>query len=132
VSQAFSGRARIEDESVYGTDAGFRGEARAGQSLFVDGAWEYSITQRWVVALDATYRHARSTELTGFGSPPSGGAPAPAVVAIFGPSDAMGLAPAVEYNWTGNIGVLFGTRYIAAGRNTGATISPAIAVNFVR
>lgn len=120
VSQAYSGSAPIEDVSVYGTDAGFRGDAKPGQSTYINGAWEYSVTQRWVAALDATYRHARSTEVTGNTS-----------AASSGPSDAFGLAPAVEYNLSGNVGVLFGTRIIAAGRNTAASITPAVAVNIV-
>lgn len=131
VSQAFSTQARLEDESTYGTDAGFRGNARPGQSLFVDGAWEYSVTRRWVVALDATYRHARSTVVAGYNMPAATGTPSSPFVAISGPSDALGLAPAVEYNWTSNAGVLFGTRFIPAGRNTSSTVTPAIAFNIV-
>jgi hypothetical protein len=45
VSQAFSSSAHVEDASVYGTAAGFRGSARPGSSLFVDAAWEYSLTR---------------------------------------------------------------------------------------
>jgi hypothetical protein len=47
-------------------------------------------------------------------------------------NDAVGLAPAIEYSRTSKIGVLLGTRVIAAGRNTSATITPAIAINIVR
>jgi hypothetical protein len=49
-----------------------------------------------------------------------------------GSSDVFGLAPAIEYNWKRNLGVLVGVRVIAAGHNTALTISPAVAVNFVR
>ena len=128
VSQAFSGSAALEDASVYGTEAGFRGNAQPGQSTYVDAAWEYSVTQRWVVALDATYRHARTTRVTGYSTSDSG----ILRVASSGPSDALGLAPAVEYNWSSNMGVLFGARFIAAGRNTAASITPAVALNIVR
>ncbi|MEO7456462.1 MAG: transporter [Gemmatimonadaceae bacterium] len=122
VSQAFSGHASVEDASVYGTESGFRGEVRPGQTTYVNGAWEYSMSRRWVAALDATYRHARSTQVTGY---------TPSLVTTSAPSDAVGLAPAVEYNWSGNVGVIFGTRLIVAGRNASATITPAVAINIV-
>jgi hypothetical protein len=48
-----------------------------------------------------------------------------------GTSDAFGLAPAIEYNWKSNIGVLVGTRLFPAGRNTALSITPAIAINYV-
>jgi hypothetical protein len=46
-------------------------------------------------------------------------------------SNAIGFAPAIEYSWNSKFGVLLGTRVIAAGRNTPATITPAIAINIV-
>jgi hypothetical protein len=46
-------------------------------------------------------------------------------------SHAFGLAPAIEYNWKPNLGVLIGTRVIPAGRNTAFTVTPAVAINYV-
>lgn len=128
VLPAFSSIVNVQDVSVYGTAAGFRGHARPGSSIFVDAAWEYSLTRRWVLALDATYRHQGNTSVTGYdilGSNPA------KIQLNSGPSDAFGLAPAIEYNWKRNLGVLVGARVIAAGRNTAATITPAVAINFV-
>jgi hypothetical protein len=127
-SQTFFSRAKVRDVSVYGTEEGFRGHARPGGSLLVNAAGEYSITRKWVAALDVTYRHDGNTRVAGydvFGSPPS------AVRLDSGSSHAFGLAPAIEYNWKPNLGVLVGARVIVAGRNTAATITPAVAVNFV-
>lgn len=129
-SESHSGRAIIEDESVYGTERGFRGSATPGRVLFLNGAWEYSITRNWVLAVDATYRHAGSTEVAGYVAAPGATNP-PVSVTKSRPSEAIGLAPAIEYNWTGNVGMLLGTRIIVAGRNTAASITPAIALNFV-
>lgn len=129
-SQALSSIVKVRDASVYGTDAGFRGHAEPGAALFVDAAWEYSLTQRWVAALDAAYRHERNTSIDGQ-SVNSLGLPSE-FHALSGASDAYALAPAIEYNWSSSIGVLFGTRLIATGRNTGATITPAVAINMVR
>jgi len=128
VSPALSSSVKIQDVSVYGTAVGFRGHAKPGNSVFVDASWEYSLTRRWVLALDAAYRHQGNTSVTGYNaSDPA----QPAIYLNSGASDAFGLAPAIEYNWKRNLGVLVGTRFIPAGRNTAATISPAIAINFV-
>lgn len=48
-----------------------------------------------------------------------------------GAGDAFGLAPAIEYSWSSRLGVLLGTRIIPAGHNTAATVTPAIAVDYV-
>jgi hypothetical protein len=48
-----------------------------------------------------------------------------------GSSWRFGLAPAIEYNFTSAIGVIVGARWFAAGRNTGASITPVAAINMV-
>lgn len=124
VSQSFSKSTDVHDVSVYGTQTGFRGKAEPGRTTFVNAAWEYSVTRRWVLALDATYRHAANTRVRGF----TGGS----LTGIdSGSSEAFGFAPAVEYNWSPRIGVLLGTRIIALGHNTAVSVTPAVAINFV-
>ena len=46
-------------------------------------------------------------------------------------SEAFGYAPAVEYSWTPNIGVLLGVRVIPGGHNVTRSVTPAIAINYV-
>jgi|HubBroStandDraft_6_1064221.scaffolds.fasta_scaffold13233_3 hypothetical protein len=126
-TQSLSSYANLEGVSVYGTSQGFQGHAKPGASTFLDGAWEYSLTRNWVLALDATYRHTNNTRITGQDpaqSPPN-------VQLNSGSSDAVGFAPALEYNWKPTIGVLLGTRIIALGHNTPTTITPAVAINYV-
>jgi len=48
-----------------------------------------------------------------------------------GSSDSLAFAPAIEYNWTSKLGVLIGVRVIPPGHNTAATVTPALAINFV-
>jgi len=128
VAPAFSSNVNVKDASVYGTANGFRGRAKPGSSLFLDAAWEYSLTRQWVVALDVTYRHQANTSVSG-----SSVVTAPSTVIRLnsGTSDALGLAPAIEYNWNRQLGALLGVRLIPAGRNVSATITPAVAINFV-
>jgi len=129
VSDAFSRAVAVQDASVYGTTTGFRGTAHPGRSLYIDNAWEYSVTRSWVLALDATFRNTGNTRVVG--SYPSPGSSVTNTVTNSGWSDAWGLAPAVEYSWKPWIGVLVGVRTIPAGRNTTESITPAVAVNIV-
>jgi hypothetical protein len=132
VSQGLSGGVGVKDVSVYGTSAGFRGRAEPGNTTFMDASWEYSITQRWVLALDATYCHVGNTRTTGQNVlHPTRPQNSSTIMLNSGSSEAFGFAPAIEYSWKPNLGVLLGTRIIAFGHNTPTTITPAIAINFV-
>jgi hypothetical protein len=128
VSGGLSSNARIQDVSVYGTEEGFRGHARPGDSFLADLSGEFSLTRSWVLALDITFRHDANTHVTGHNvHDPS----VPPIAFDTGSSHAFGFAPAVEYSWQGNLGVIFGVRVIPAGRNTSSTVTPAVAVNMV-
>ena len=132
VLPAFSNNVTVRDVSVYGTAAGFRGRAEPGNSVFINAAWEYSLTRRWVLALDATYRHDGNTHVIGHNILNSASPPDLSNIRLdSGSSEAFGLAPAIEYNLDRNLGVLFGVRLIPAGRNVAFTITPALAINFV-
>jgi outer membrane putative beta-barrel porin/alpha-amylase len=131
LSYAFSSSASVHDVSVYGTENGFSGHVWPGDSFSVDAAGEYSLTRSWVLALDIVYQHNESTRLAGT---VPGAPPAPASSPIeqqSGSSWSLGFAPAIEYNWSARMGVLLGVRIIEIGRNTSATVTPAIAVNMV-
>jgi len=130
VAQSFSRRASVRDVSVYGTAEGFRGHARPGNSLYVNAAWEYSLSRRWVLALDLTWRRSQGTRVHGYESPAVAGLPAIPVDRHSGTSEAFGFAPAIEYSWRANLGLLVGARLITGG-NTTTTITPALALNYV-
>jgi len=127
VTQAFSKSVNVQDVSVYGTSRGFRGRASPGAALFVDLAAEYSITRHWVLAGDAVYRHQYNTPVSGYNI----SSPAQFILLSSGVSQAFGLAPAVEYNLNGKVGVILGARIFPAGKNTTDSITPVIAVNIV-
>ena len=111
----------------------FHGQAKPGGTSFVDASWEYSLTRSWVLALDATYRYQNSTRVTGFDGLSSPGMKNSAKIRFdTGYNDAIGFAPAIEYSWNSKVGILLGARVIPIGRNTAATITPAIAINIVR
>jgi len=124
LTQSISRRAAVEDVSVYGTGSGFRGHARPGNSFSADAAFEYSLTRNWVLALDVIYNHGNEAIARGTQSGRS-------IVLNSGSSDSLGFAPAIEFSWTPNIGVLGGVRIIPKGHNIPASVTPAIAINYV-
>lgn len=128
LTDSFSRSVNLEDVSVYGTAQGFRGRAKPGDVQTADLAFEYSMTQNWVLALDLLYRHAENTRLSGRSAPD---AASDDVRVDTGPHTSFALAPAVEYNWNANIGLLLGVRYIPRTKAASATTTPALALNMV-
>lgn len=126
----FSGNASVDGASVYGTPAGFHGVASPGNAVSANAAWEYSLTQHWVLALDLAWSHQRSTRIRGWA--PSSGTDAPEAVALdLGGRDTYAAAPAVEYNFTSSVGVIFGVRYLKTA-GAGDSWTPVVAINYVR
>ena len=132
VSDAFSSNVNVQGVSVYGTAAGFRGNAKPGNTAYADAAWEYSLTRSWVLALDVEYHFEGNTPVTGYNAlDPTSVPNPPSIQTNSGSSGELIFAPAIEYNWKPTIGVLFGVRIIEVGHNITSSITPALAINFV-
>lgn len=84
------------------------------------------------MALDATYRYTGNTHVTGYTGDSEELENPPIIVFNTGFSDALGFAPAIEYSWKSNVGVIFGTRIIQCLHGTAITVTPAIAIDLVR
>ncbi|MGH8319202.1 MAG: transporter [Steroidobacteraceae bacterium] len=123
--------ASVHGMSVYGTFGGFTGRAHPGQSFVTDLAFEYSVTQNWVLASDIWWEHDGNTRLVGDYVPSLTSALPSYLVENSGSDDLLYLAPAIEYNWSARVGVIAGVRIAALGRNTAATVTPVAAVNMV-
>ncbi len=126
-TQAFSHAVSIRDVSVYDTAQGFQGHANPGAALFLNLAGEYSLTRRWVLAIDTTYHHQYNTPVSGYNI----SNPNDPVLLNSGSSQAFALAPAIEYNFNSKVGVIVGARISPAGKNTPDSITPVIAVNIL-
>ncbi|HZS59161.1 MAG TPA: hypothetical protein VFA43_07825 [Gemmatimonadaceae bacterium] len=116
----YTTKAHVVDASVYGTVPGFLGHALPGLSSSADLAAEYSMTQHWVLALDAAYGYNASTSVNGGD-----------VRLHTGWSQSLAFAPAIEYNLNARIGVIVGARIVDIGHNTTNSIAPVAAVNMV-
>ena len=83
-----------------------------------------------MLALDAFYQHDASTHIRGTNPVTgTGDLQREPFRADSGSAWRFGLAPAIEYNWTSRVGVIVGARWFAAGRNTGASVTPVAAIN---
>jgi hypothetical protein len=132
LTQSWSKDVNLEDVSVYGTPAGFRGQASPGNSSIVNLAFEYSVTKTWVAALDVIYESDGSTRVVG--QYPQQHNSDIALVDFqteSGSSRSLAIAPAIEYNWTSDVGIIVGAKIVTAGRNTTAAVIPVAAVNMV-
>jgi hypothetical protein len=118
-----SNRAAVEGVSVFGTPAGFKGSAKPGDGLLSILAFEYSLNRHWVAAVDFADDQFASTSVRGV--TPSG-----VYRMNTGWSDTRFVAPALEYNWNGNVGIIFGARVPVAGRNASAGVTPVAALNY--
>ena len=114
--------APVRDVSVFGTEQGFRGRAKPGAFGQIGLAAGYAMSQRWVLAIDVVQNFAAGNRLTGTGA-------AGEAIAIQGPHrSATALAPALEYNWSANAGVIAGVEISVAGRNSTSYAAPQIAL----
>jgi hypothetical protein len=119
------GRIRVRNNSVYGTDSGFRGHARLGQAWNASVAAEYVLNPRWVLVGEAVWDRASAIDVAGTA------ADASQVVRRLAPNQAFSLAPAVEYHFSPNIGLIAGVQFTVAGRNTADYVAPQVALNMV-
>ena len=112
----------VNDVSVYGTNLGFAGLVHPGPSGEVGIGAGWALDRNWVFALDLVQSFAHGFRL-------QGSYPDTASLVTHGPNrSGTALAPAIEYNWSGNAGLIAGVEFTAAGRNTSSYVAPQVAV----
>lgn len=109
-------RVHVKSFNAYGGGLGTTGSVSVGHNLSFDLGFEFSISQKWVLATDLVYTYTGQSKFRGFpginpmGGPASVGAPS---------SDQLSLAPAIEYNVSENGGFIGGFWFTMTGRNSG-------------
>jgi hypothetical protein len=114
LSYGVSSSVGLENRSVYGTLDGYVGRAHPGAVYGATLAFEYSLSTRWAVALDADYGRSDKTRIDG--------------AAALGMRQSADLVPAVEYNFTADTGLIVGVQ-VPVWRN--APLMPMAALNCV-
>jgi hypothetical protein len=113
----------VQDASVYHSSSGFVGHARPGFASQYGLGGGYCLDQRWVLAIDVVRNNAKGFLLTGLD------AAGDSQFARSLNSSNLVLASAVEYNWSGHLGVIAGVEYSAAGRNASSFYAPQVALS---
>lgn len=109
----------VKGFNTYGGDAKTRGWEYPGNRLVLGASIQYNLTQRWAVACDARYAHENKDRFSGRTLTPM---KRPS-------SEEYSLAPAIEYNWSSNIGMIAGVWFSFAGRNAPEFVSGAWKLN---
>lgn len=112
--------------SVYGGTPLTRGTIRPGNLSSVDVAAELTLTQNWVAVMESYVANRGSTRFSGSIGNDALGRPG---TIGHGSVDEITLAPAVEYNFSPNIGLIAGPWFTLAGRETSDFISYVVALN---
>ena len=104
----------IQGISIYGGTEKARGTIKVGQTFTLITAGEYTITQNWVLAMDVQYqlksRSRFSGKIDNLAKRNSNKVGYPLFQQI-------SIAPAIEYNFSKNIGVIGGFWFTLAGMN---------------
>lgn len=120
-------RVSIDGTSAHGTSSDFLGSARLGRTLSISTAAEYALSAHWALAMDLTWDHQRGSRIRGWQCPSSG-----SCEAVEHPGSSQwtySVAPAIEYNFNSDIGVIAGAQLSFAGHNSAAYVAPQIALN---
>ncbi len=116
-------KVHVNSFNSYGGGFGTDGTVRPAKVFTGDIGIEYSFTQRWVFATDIVYNYFGRTRFSGTPGITAAGTPA-SNVNSFG--DQLSLAPAIEYNPSGSMGILGGVWFTVYGRNAFDFISGVI------
>jgi hypothetical protein len=101
-----------------------------GRNLQLDMSFEYSLTRNWALALDLIGYWKDKANFTGN---PGTDLPLDTRTVIAKSAGiAYSLAPAIEYNWNENLGVIAGAWFTVAGKQTSDFFTFVFAVNYYK
>lgn len=108
---------------AYGGGFGTNGKIRPGNIINANIGYEFSFTQRWVIATDIAYTAQDKTTFSGTPGTTSTGI---AATNSSPSSDQLSLAPAIEYNPNSNTGLIAGVWFTVYGRNSSEFVSAIV------
>jgi hypothetical protein len=118
---------KVHNFNAYGGGFGTNGTASPGNQATFDLAFEYNLTQNWVTAIDIYYLTVNKSYFSGNSGVTITGAPATVGLRTL---DQFSLAPAIEYNFNADLGVIAGVWFSVFGRNADDFVSGVISLNY--
>ncbi|CEK10436.1 transporter family protein [Legionella hackeliae] len=116
----------IEGASSFGGTTQTLGTINPGSLFTADLAAEFTLTQNWVAVMEGYYASRAATRFRGFIGNDAQGNPASIG---HGDIEEITLSPAIEYNFSPNIGIIAGPWFTVSGRETTKFISYVAAIN---
>ena len=113
--------------SVFGGGPGVRGKISPVQFFNLDLAFEYTLSQQIVFAIDWLYEYQTSGRFKGRYNPRSEDSIKPSSPLLH----RFSLAPALEYNFSAAFGIIAGCWFTVAGKNCRSFTTGVIAFNYV-
>ena len=113
--------------NAYGGGLGTRGEVSPGMQFFTVAAVEYNLTQHWVGVFELYYTRRQASTFSG-----APGRLMAGDVATMGNgrSRNLSIVPAIEYNFSKNLGIIAGVWFSLSGAESSRFVSTIIAVNY--
>lgn len=109
----------VKGLNVFGGDPSTSGRVYPGNAISLFLGAEYSLTKNWSLACDIGGQYSGKNHFKG-----------KSLVPVGTPSSAQfSVAPAIEYNWNETVGLIAGTWFTFAGRNSSRFINAVVAVN---
>lgn len=116
----------VKGFNSYGGGYGTDGIITMGTQYNVIGAFEYEFSRHFVFSFD--FQWQRNNKISFKGNRGVNADGTPALIGLPS-SDQLSIAPAFEYNFNGNVGLIMGVWASIAGRNALAFITPTMALN---
>ena len=112
--------------STYGGTTKTRGKMNPGNLMSIDLAAELSVTQNWVAVMEGYYMRRQATKFQGTVGLNENGLPG--TIGYHNVKE-LSLAPAIEYNFSANYGIIGGVWYSVTGTDAPDFQSIVIAFN---
>lgn len=117
----------VEGFNNYGGGYQADGHVHPGNTFKVDFGYEFSFTQRWAGALDIVYQYQNETTFSGYPGVTASGE----LSTMASPyNEVLSLAPAIEYNWNENLGLIAGVWFSVWGKNTFSFATGVVSVTY--
>lgn len=126
VTGLYAASTTLNGSSIYGGSRSTDGNIRPGNFYSFDLAGEFTLTQNWVLVMEGFSSHRGSTHFTGF---PGRNEDRTLSKVGRGMVINYSIAPAIEYNFNQNVGIIAGRWFSLAGRNTANFVTYAVAIN---
>lgn len=115
--------------NAYGGGYGTNGKVFGGNSFQGIISFELAITRNWAFAIDNVYTHTDIVHFQGTPGTTTKGGTTAATVGLPS-SEQLSFAPAIEYNWSADLGLIAGCWFTAAGRNSTQFRSGIVALSY--